>query len=118
MKGFFTYLHTDILGSNDPLRNRPNTSGGLIVGIQPASRLHIRSQVRAVGKRFDLQIPTSQTTVPGYYRVDLAATLTLNNSWKVFAAGENLTNVKYEEFLGFEAPGVWFRFGLECQVGE
>ena len=118
VKGFFTYLNTEILGSDDSLRNRPNTSGGLIVGIQPTSRLHIRSQVRAVGKRFDLQIPTSQTVVPSFYRVDLAATLTLNDSWKIFAAGENLTNVRYEEFLGFEAPGVWFRFGLKCQIGE
>ena len=117
VKGFFTYLNTDILGSDDALRNRPKTSGGLIVTIQPNSRLHIRSQARAVGKRIDLQIPTTQTTVPSYYRVDLAATLTLNDSWKVFMASENLTNVRYEEFLGFEAPGVWFRFGLECQVG-
>ncbi len=118
VKGFFTYLNTEILGSDDSLRNRPNTSGGLIVSIQPMPRLHIRSQVRAVGKRFDLQIPTSQTVVPSFYRVDLAATLRLDDSWKVFAAGENLTNVSYEEFLGFEAPGVWFRFGLECQIGE
>ena len=38
VKGFFTYLTTEILGSDDSLRNRPNTSGGLIVSIQPMSR--------------------------------------------------------------------------------
>jgi vitamin B12 transporter len=118
IQGFFTYLNTDILGSNDSLRNRPKTSGGLIVNLQPISRLHIRSQVQAIDKRFDLQIPTRKTTVPSYYRVDLTATLRLNDSWKFFMAGENLTNVQYEEFLGFEAPGVWFRFGIECQVGQ
>ncbi len=117
-KGFFTYLNTDILGSNDSLRNRPKTSGGLVVAMQPLPQLHLQSQVRAVGKRLDLQIPTTQTTVPSYYRVDFSATLTLNDSWKVFMAGENLTNVRYEDFLGFETPGVWFRFGMECQMGE
>lgn len=118
VKGFFTYLNTEILGSDDLLRNRPNTSGGVIVAVQALSRLHIRSQLNAVGKRFDLQIPTSQTKVPGFYRVDLAATLALDDAWKIFAAAENLTNVRYEEFLGFEAPGLWIRFGLECQIGE
>ncbi len=117
-KGFFTYLNTDILGSDESLRNRPKTSGGVIVDIQPTSRLHVRSQVLAVGRRSDLQIPTSRTTVPGYYRVDLAATLTVHDSWSIFAAGENLTNVRYEEFLGFEAPGIWLRFGVTCQIGE
>jgi len=118
VKVLFTYLNTDILGSDDSLRNRPKTSGGLIVAIQPNARLQIRSQMRAVGKRFDLQIPTTQTTVPSYYRVDFSATLDFNDSWKVFVVGENLTNVRYEEFLGFEAPGAWFRFGMRCQVGK
>lgn len=118
VKGFFTYLNTDIPGSDGLLRNRPNTSGGLIVSLQPTEQLDIRSQLHTVGQRVDLQIPTTQTTVPGYYRVDLSATLRVDDSWKVFVAGENLTNVQYDEFLGFEAPGVWFRFGLECQIGE
>ncbi|MDT7042128.1 TonB-dependent receptor plug domain-containing protein [Candidatus Nitronereus thalassa] len=118
VQAFFTYLNTDILGLTDSLRNRPNTFGGFILNIRPNSRLHIRSELKAVGKRFDIQIPTTETTVPSYYRVDLTATLRVNDSWKIFVAGENLTNVQYEEFLGFEAPGVWGRFGLECQVGD
>jgi len=118
VKGFFTYVDMDIVGSHDSLRNRPKSWGGLIVLFQPTDRLHIRSQVNAVGKRFDLQIPTSQTTVPGYYRLDLAATWEVTDTWKAFVAGENLTNVTYDDFLGFEAPGIWFRFGLECQLNE
>ena len=116
LKAFFTYLNTDIVGSNDPLRNRPKTSGGLIALIRPTSRLEIRSQVQAVGRRFDLQIPTSQTTVPGYYRMDLAATLRVKERWKIFMVSENLTNVRYEEFLGFEAPSMWVRFGIKWEI--
>ena len=113
VKGFFTYLHSDILGSDDSLRNRPNTSGGLILTLHPHSQLLIRSQLQTVGERFDLQVPTTQTSVPAYYRLDVAATLRLNDSWEIFVVAENTTNVRYEEFLGFEAPGAGIRFGLD-----
>ncbi len=112
IEGWFTYLDTRISGTSDPLRNRPALSGGLAIQIQATPALTIRSQLQAVGKRFDFQIPTTQTRVPGYYRVDLATTYTLNDAWKLFGAVDNLTNTTYEDFLGFESPGTWVRFGV------
>ena len=113
LKGWFTYLDARILGTNAPLRNRPKASGGFAVRVQATPALTIRSQLQAVGTRFDLQIPTTQTRVPGYYRIDLAATYALNDAWKIFGAVDNLTNVTYDDFLGFSAPGTWVRFGVE-----
>lgn len=112
-QGWMTFLDVRIAGTSAPLRNRPKTSGGLAVRIRPTPALTLRSQLQAVGQRFDLQIPTTQTRLPGYYRIDLAATYTLNGKWKIFGAMDNLTNVRYEDFLGFGAPGTWVRFGVE-----
>ena len=113
IQGWWTYLDARIAGTSAPLRNRPKASGGLAVRIQATPALTLRSQLQAVGQRFDLQIPTTQTRLPGYHRIDLAATYTLNRAWKFFGAVDNLTNVRYEDFLGFRAPGTWVRFGVE-----
>lgn len=113
VQGWFTYLDARILGTNASLRNRPKASGGFAIRVRATPALTIRSQLQATGKRFDLQIPTTQTRVPGYYRIDLATTYALNDGWKLFGAVDNLTNVRYEDFLGFRAPGTWVRFGVE-----
>ena len=113
IQGWFTYLDARIAGTSAPLRNRPKASGGFALRVRPTPALTIRSQLQAVGTRFDLQIPTTQTKLPGYYRIDLAATYTLNDTWKIFGAVDNLTNVTYEDFLGFSAPGTWVRVGVE-----
>ena len=113
VQGWLTFLDARISGTSAPLRNRPKASGGLAVRIRATPALTLRSQLQAVGQRFDLQIPTMQTRVPGYYRIDLAATYSLNRAWKIFGAVDNLTNVSYEDFLGFSAPETWVRFGVE-----
>lgn len=115
IQGWVTFLDARIAGTSAPLRNRPKASGGLAVRVQATPALTLRSQLQAAGRRFDLQIPTTQTRLPGYYRLDLAATYTLNRAWKIFGAVDNLTNVAYEDFLGFGAPGTWLRFGVEGQ---
>ena len=111
--GWLTYMDGRISGTNAPLRNRPMFSGGLTIQVHVTPTFTIRSQLQAVGQRFDLQIPTTDTKVPGYYRVNVAATYALNDAWNIFGAADNLTNARYEEFLGFEAPGTWVRFGVQ-----
>ena len=112
-KGFVTYLDTDIQGTSDPLRNRPKWSGGVILTVQPSSAWTIRTQLRAVGKRFDLQIPTQEDEVGGYVKADLAVTYRPSPAWRLFGILENFTNAAYEEFLGFPGPRLTFRMGLE-----
>lgn len=113
IQGWFTYLDGRIAGTSAPLRNRPKASGGLAIRVRATPALTIRSQLQATGTRFDLQIPTTQTRVPAYYRIDLATTYALNDTWKFFGAVDNLTNVRYEDYLGFSAPGTWVRLGVE-----
>ena len=111
--GFLTYLSTDIEGTSDPLRNRPEWSGGMIFTAEPTSLWTIRTQIRAVGKRFDIQIPTTQDEVAGYVTINLAVTYRPTTSWRLFGVIENLTNATYENFVGFPEPGISPRFGIE-----
>ena len=111
--GFLTYLKTDIEGTSDPLRNRPEWNGGTILTATPSSSWTIRTQIRAVGKRFDMQMPTTQDEVAGFVKVDLAVTYRPTKSWHVFGVIENLTNTTYENFVGFPEPGISPRFGVE-----
>ncbi len=113
VQGWATFMDARIAGTNAPLRNRPKASGGFAIRVQATPALTLRSQFQAVGRRSDLQIPTTQTRLPGYYRIDLATTYAVNDGWKLFGAMDNLTNVRYEDFLGFRAPGTWVRFGVE-----
>ena len=79
---------------------------------QPTSAFTIRGQVRAVGPRTDFQVPTRETIVPGFVRTDVSASYNMTQAWSIFGVIENLLNVSYEEYAGFQAPGIWFRLGL------
>ncbi|MCA9473643.1 MAG: TonB-dependent receptor [Nitrospirales bacterium] len=112
IQGFMTYLDTNIQGTSDHLRNRPTWSGGVILLAEPSPSWTLRAQIRAVGQRFDLQIPTQDDRAPGYVKSDLTMTYRPTSAWSLFGVLENFTDSHYEEFLGFEAPGITFRFGL------
>ncbi len=113
VRGFLTYLKTHIQGSSERLRNRPTWSGGMILTAQPSAAWTLRTQVRAVGTRVDLQIPTENDEVAGYVKADFAVTYRPTPAWRFFGVLENLSNARYEEFLGFPSPRLIFRLGLE-----
>lgn len=48
-KGYFTYLHSDIKNSDQPLRNRPRFSGVIILD-KELRTLVARKTVSAIGK--------------------------------------------------------------------
>jgi outer membrane receptor protein involved in Fe transport len=111
-KGYFTYLHSDIKNSDQPLRNRPRFSGGIVLENEFLERLFVRMNLSAIGKKFDLQIPTARRATEAYVKADLALTFSPNRSWTFFGVLANLTNSKYEDYVGFRAPGTNVRFGM------
>jgi vitamin B12 transporter len=111
-KGFFTYLHSDIKDSDQPLRNRPRFSGGIVLENELFERLLVRMNFSAVGKKFDLQIPTARRSTEAYVKADLALTFAANRSWTILGVLANLTNSKYEDYVGFRAPGTNVTVGM------
>ncbi len=79
-QGFFTYLHSDIKNSDQPLRNRPRFSGGIVLENEFFERLVARMNLSAIGQKYDLQIPTTRRSTEAYVKADLALTFSPNRS--------------------------------------
>jgi outer membrane receptor protein involved in Fe transport len=109
-----TFVQTDIKGTAEPLRNRPQWRGGFAVQWHPRSDLDLSLHTVVVGAVPDSSIPTGARTLDAYARVDLAATWMLTKHWKFFLAVHNLFDTAYEEFIGFPAPGISPRGGIHA----
>ena len=110
-----TYLDTDIRGSPEPLRNRPRWTGGLGVSWQ-GEALAVGARATWVGRRPDTDFllpPSGRTSAAGFVKVDTAVTVQLLRHVRAFVTVDNLLGQAYEETLGFPAPGILPRAGLE-----
>ena len=58
-----------------------------------------------VGEVQDSSIPTGDVTLDSYARIDLAVNWTLNPTFAILLAVENLFDADYEEFVGFPLLG-------------
>jgi outer membrane cobalamin receptor len=63
----------------------------------------------------DSFIPTGDVTLDAYARVDVAVNWTVNSTWAIFLAVDNLLNADYEEFFGFPAPRINPRLGVRAR---
>ena len=118
MLGFtshLTYVETDIEGTDAELRNRPEWRGGFDIRWQPQQAFDVTLRTLVVGKVSDASIPTDERTLDVYARVNFAGTWTLNTTWQLFLAIDNLTDADYEEAVGFPAPGILPRGGVRAR---
>jgi iron complex outermembrane receptor protein/vitamin B12 transporter len=110
-----TYVTTDIKGSTDTLRNRPQWRGGFTLHGRPWPALEMNLTALFVGETRDASIPTDTVTLDAYTRVDLAVNWTINATWLAFLTVDNLFDERYEEFVGFPAPGINPRLGIQAR---
>lgn len=101
-----TYTETDIKGTNEELRNRPQWRGGINTVWRPKTDLVLNLGMLYVGEVLDSSIPTGDRTLGDYVRVDVAATWTPTPHWRISVAVDNLFDTDYEEAVGFPAPGI------------
>lgn len=111
-KGQITYVETDIKGTSEKLRSRPKWRGGFSLLWRPVPELKVNLNSVTVGEVFDSSIPTGDTDLAPYTRVDLAVTWEAKPTWRILFAIDNLLDEKYEEFAGFPAPGITPRIGF------
>jgi vitamin B12 transporter len=110
-----TYLETDIHGTDEELRNRPEWRGGINARWRPRPDLDLNFDALYVGEVSDSSIPTGDRILDDYLRVNVAATWTLSSHWQVSAAVDNLFDADYEEAIGFPSPGVTPRIALRLR---
>lgn len=100
------YTKTDIIGSNEKLRNRPKWRGGFSSRWQVKKKVINSLGIFYVGKVHDSSIPTGDHILDDYIRTDIVTTWVLSKNWRSSLAIDNLFDVHYEEAVGFPAPGI------------
>ena len=107
----YTFVDLEIEDSDINLRNRPKHRAGLSVNYSISENLQLAFNAAYVGKAFDSSIPTGDVKLDAYTRVDVA----LNYKWRKLTATfavDNLLDDRYEQFVGFEHPGIRARVGV------
>lgn len=69
-----------------------------------------------VGSRYDTDYstwPASRVKLDGYVLINLALAYDLSDRMRMFAGVKNLGNAKYEEILGYGAPGINAALGIK-----
>lgn len=69
-----------------------------------------------VGSSFDSSIATGDVRLPGYTRVDVDAVWKLSRRVEAYVSVDNLTDERYEQFVGFEARGILPRAGVRLSM--
>lgn len=118
LKAAYNWLDAKDLTTDLPLYRRPMHAGRVSIALNPTSEFSIEPIVRLVGKRDDAfynesTFSTDRVKLKGYVRFDLVAEYKINNLVSVFARGENLTNVKYEDVFNYGTAGRSAYAGLQ-----
>lgn len=110
LKATYNWLEAKDLTTDLPLYRRPMNAGRVSVAFTPTREFSIEPILRIVGKREDAfynesTFSTDRVKLKAYARFDLVADYKINKQVSVFARGENLTNVKYEDVFNYGTAG-------------
>jgi len=106
LTGHVTYTKTDIDGTDEALRNRPEWRGGVNLGWRPTEAIRANVSFLYVGEFLDSSIPTGDRTLGKYTRVDTNVSWRVRPNWELSLAIDNLLDEDYQEVVGFPAPGI------------
>jgi vitamin B12 transporter len=111
VNAFARWLDVDLVGTDEPLRDRPRWRGGTTVDWRDG-RNQARLETVWVDERFDFQIPVPNRRVAESYATTSLAASRRFGPVTAFGRVDNLLDADYEEFVGFPAPGRSIRLGL------
>lgn len=115
INAFVTYQDIDIK-SGGRLRQRPDWQSGIELNYQPSEKFQVYGRFTEVGSSFDSSIPTGDSELNSYSRVDVSASWKLSESLRIDAAVDNLLDEDYFEAIGFQALGRRARLALEWRI--
>ena len=107
-----TFVDTDIRDDNEELRNRPKWRAGGDFSWQALRDVKLSGRTLYVGRVLDSSIPTGDRSLNDYTRFDVAASWRIAEGWDAAVAVDNIFDNKYEEAVGFRAPGILPRMTL------
>lgn len=112
LSAHLSYQNTRVIGEAAELRGRPLWRGGAAAywGVRDNARVSL--SVLYLDRYFEASIPTGLVELAGYWRTDLALSMTLSKRLQAVVALDNIFGERYEEALGFRAPERHFRVRL------
>jgi hypothetical protein len=110
--GSVTHAKSRIESTGGELRNRPDWRGGVGVHFSPLAALRFSASATYVGESFDSSIATGDLDLDAYTRLDVSAVWQLSEKFETWLAIDNLTDEKYQQFVGFESRGMLPRAGV------
>jgi len=131
LAGDWTWLDTRVLDAGPEadggadfvaggrLLRRPVHAGNVHVRL-PLGPVAVRSDVRVVGRREDRDFsvyPADRVSLPLYTTVNVGMETSLGIRLTVTLRGENLLDARYEEVLGYRAPGRGLYLGAGVTLG-
>jgi vitamin B12 transporter len=107
-----THVETDIAGTDEELRGRPEWSGALTVEWRPLPAVAGSVAAAYAGSVRDSSIPTGDRRLDDYVEVNVALAWAVTRHVSLTLAVTNVLDRDYERAIGFPAPGVWPRAGV------
>jgi len=103
------------LKSPTPLRGRPGWQGSLRAAWLVVKPLELNAALRFNTDYFDSSIPTGLVRAQGHGEADLGLRYRLSARFSLVAALRNLTGERYEDAVGFPAPGRQLRATVSAE---
>jgi vitamin B12 transporter len=112
LKLAYTNLRARDLSTGLVLARRPEHILNLALDFTPTPQWLIEPRVVLVSKRFS----GNGETLPlaPYARTDLYTSYKIDQTWKLFARGENIFDVRYQEVAGYGTTGMAFYGGVDA----
>ena len=116
LSSHLTYLKTDIKGTDEELRNRPEWRGGASLRWIPHPDTVVHTDILYVGEVLDSSIPTGDRHLDDYSRINMAVTWNPSRRWQYYLSIQNLLNADFEEAIGFPGPGINVQLGIKASL--
>jgi vitamin B12 transporter len=110
----YTNARNQLTGA--PLRDVPEWLAGAALTWRPIPAAEINLDVTHVGAMIDNSVPTGDVTLGSHLRTDLAASYRVLPNLKLNASVENLFDARYQDVVGFRAPGALVRAGISATL--
>ena len=102
--------------TGESLRDVPDWLASGVLAWTPTPSVTLSATVLEVSSFVDNAIPTGDVRLPGHQRVDVAATWQAERRTSFYVAAENLLDARYQDAVGFPAPGIVIRTGAKFSM--
>ncbi|WP_331352230.1 TonB-dependent receptor plug domain-containing protein [Cellvibrio sp. UBA7671] len=121
LRGNVTYTDIDVKDSVSVLTGRPQWRAGIAAHWQLSESLRTSLDYQQVGEQFATSQHTGDATLQvldDYQRLDATLFWSVSDSLGMTVSVENLFDSAASTAVGFPAPGLLWRFGLQWKTGQ